>query len=208
MLTQIAISAMAAIFALPKLNYEMNDLEPVISQETIEFHYGKHLQAYVNTLNTLVKDTDYEKMTLEEIVMHAPAGPVFNNAGQVLNHALYFEQFRPVKAEGKSDKPQGRLAEAIDTAFGSFEEFQKKMATAATTLFGSGWAWLAQDNEGKLVIVQCPNAGNPVTSGLVPLLCFDVWEHAYYIDYRNRRPDHISALWQIIDWDVIASRMK
>ena len=151
MLTQIAISAMAALFALPKLNYEMNDLEPVISQETIEFHYGKHLQAYVNTLNTLVKDTEYEKMTLEEIVTHAPAGPVFNNAGQVLNHALYFEQFRPVKAEGKSDKPQGRLAEAIDTAFGSFEEFQKKMATAATTLFGSGWAWLAQDNEGKLV---------------------------------------------------------
>ena len=140
MLTQIAISAMAALFALPKLNYEMNDLEPVISQETIEFHYGKHLQAYVNTLNTLVKDTEYEKMTLEEIVTHAPAGPVFNNAGQVLNHALYFEQFRPVKAEGKSDKPQGRLAEAIDTAFGSFEEFQKKMATAATTLFGSGWA--------------------------------------------------------------------
>lgn len=208
MLTQIAISAMAALFALPKLNYEMNALEPVISQETVEYHYGKHLQAYVNTLNTLVKDTEYEKMSLEDIVTHAPAGPVFNNAGQVLNHALYFEQFRPVAAVGKSDKPQGCLAEAINTAFGSFEEFQKKMTTAATTLFGSGWAWLAQDKDGKLVILQCPNAGNPVTSGLVPLLCFDVWEHAYYIDYRNRRPDHISALWQIIDWDVVASRMK
>ncbi len=206
MFTQIAISAMTAIFMLPKLNYEPNALEPVISKETIEYHYGKHLQAYVNTLNTLVKGTEYEKMTLEDIVRRAPAGPVFNNAGQVLNHALYFEQFCPVKAEGNS--PSGRLAEAINASFGSFEEFKNKMTLAATGLFGAGWAFLAQDKDGKLVIMQCPNAGNPVTSDMVPLLCFDVWEHAYYVDYRNRRPDHISALWQIIDWDVVASRLK
>ena len=206
MFTQIAISAMTAVFMLPQLNYEPNALEPVISKETIEYHYGKHLQAYVNTLNTLVKGTEYETMTLEDIVRRAPAGPVFNNAGQVLNHALYFEQFCPVKAEGNS--PSGRLAEAFDASFVSFEEFKNKMTLAATGLFGAGWAWLAQDKDGKLVIVQCPNAGNPVTSDMVPLLCFDVWEHAYYVDYRNRRPDHISALWQIIDWDVVASRLK
>ncbi len=206
MFTQIAISAMTAVFMLPQLNYEPNALEPVISKETIEYHYGKHLQAYVNTLNTLVKGTEYETMTLEDIVRRAPAGPVFNNAGQVLNHALYFEQFCPVKAEGNS--PSGRLAEAINASFGSFEEFKNKMTLAATGLFGAGWAWLAQDKDGKLVIMQCPNAGNPVTSDMVPLLCFDVWEHAYYVDYRNRRPDHISALWQIIDWDVVASRLK
>ena len=206
MFTQIAISAMTAIFMLPKLNYEPNALEPVISKETIEYHYGKHLQAYVNTLNTLVKGTEYEKMTLEDIVRRAPAGPVFNNAGQVLNHALYFEQFCPVKAEGNSSS--GRLAEAINASFGSFEEFKNKMTLAATGLFGAGWAWLAQDKDGKLVIMQCPNAGNPVTSDMVPLLCFDVWEHAYYVDDRNRRPDHISALWQIIDWDVVSSRLK
>lgn len=208
MLTQIAISALSAAFVLPQLHYEQNALEPVISSETIEYHYGKHLQAYVNTLNTLVKDTDYGKMMLEDIVRTAPAGPVFNNAGQVLNHALYFEQFRPVAAIGKSSVPQGRLAEAINASFGSFDIFKEKMNTAAITLFGSGWAWLAQDEKGGLVIVQCPNAGNPVTSGLVPLLCFDVWEHAYYVDYRNRRADHVAALWQIIDWDVVASRMK
>lgn len=206
MFTQIAISAMTALFMLPQLNYEPDALEPVISKETIEYHYGKHFQAYVNTLNTLVKGTEYEKMTLEDIVCHAPAGPVFNNAGQVLNHALYFEQFCPVK--GNDNCPSGRLAEAINASFGSFEEFKKKMTLASTGLFGAGWAWLAQDKDGKLVIIQCPNAGNPVTSGMVPLLCFDVWEHAYYVDYRNRRPDHITALWQIIDWEVVASRMK
>ena len=173
----------------------------------IDYHYGKHLQAYVNTLNTLVKDTEYEKMNLEEIVRHAPAGPLFNNAGQVLNHTLYFEQFRPVGAEGPA-VPEGKLDKAIRTAFGSFDEFKEKMAAASTGLFGSGWAWLAQNEKGELVIVQCPNGGNPVTMGYVPLLGFDVWEHAYYVDYRNRRADHIAALWQIIDWKVVENRMK
>lgn len=198
---------MTAVFTLPELPYEASALEPVISRETIEYHHGKHLQAYVNTLNTLVKGTEYEKMNLEEIVCKAPAGPLFNNAGQVLNHTLYFEQFRPANS-GQDAVPQGRLAEAIDKAFGSFDEFKTKMAAASTGLFGSGWAWLAQNEKGELSIVQCPNGGNPVTMGLRPLLGVDVWEHAYYVDYRNRRADHVAALWQIVDWDVVASRMK
>lgn len=198
---------MTAVFTMPELPYEANALEPVISKETIDYHYGKHLQAYVNTLNSLVKGTEYEKMNLEEIVCKAPAGPLANNAGQVLNHTLYFEQFRPVSAE-KPSVPQGKLAEAVDKAFGSYDEFKTKMAAASTGLFGSGWAWLAQNESGELVIVQCPNGGNPVTMGLRPLLGIDVWEHAYYVDYRNRRADHVAALWQIIDWDVVASRMK
>lgn len=198
---------MTAVFTLPELPYEASALEPVISRETIEYHHGKHLQAYVNTLNTLVKGTEYEKMNLEEIVCKAPAGPLFNNAGQVLNHTLYFEQFRPANS-GQDAVPQGSLAEAIDKAFGSFDEFKTKMAAASTGLFGSGWAWLAQNEKGELSIVQCPNGGNPVTMGLRPLLGVDVWEHAYYVDYRNRRADHVAALWQIIDWDVVASRMK
>ena len=207
MLTQIIITSMTAVFSLPQLPYETNALEPVISKETIDYHYGKHLQAYVNTLNTLVKDTEYEKMNLEEIVRHAPAGPLFNNAGQVLNHTLYFEQFRPVGAGGPA-VPEGKVDKAIRTAFGSFDEFKEKMAAASTGLFGSGWAWLAQNEKGELVIVQCPNGGNPVTMGYVPLLGFDVWEHAYYVDYRNRRADHIAALWQIINWEVVENRMK
>lgn len=207
MLTQLVITTMTAVFTMPELPYEANALEPVISKETIDYHYGKHLQAYVNTLNSLVKGTEYEKMNLEEIVCKAPAGPLANNAGQVLNHTLYFEQFRPVSAE-KPSVPQGKLAEAVDKAFGSYDEFKTKMAAASTGLFGSGWAWLAQNESGELVIVQCPNGGNPVTMGLRPLLGIDVWEHAYYVDYRNRRADHVAALWQIIDWDVVASRMK
>ncbi|MCD8318754.1 MAG: superoxide dismutase [Paraprevotella sp.] len=207
MLTQLIITSMTAPFALPALPYESNALEPVISKETIEYHNGKHLQAYVNTLNTLVKGMVYEKLNLEEIVSKAPAGPLANNAGQVLNHTLYFEQFHPVEVE-KSKVPEAQFDEAIRKAFGSFDVFKEKMAAASTGLFGSGWAWLEQNRKGNLVIVQCPNAGNPVTEGLVPLLGFDVWEHAYYIDYRNRRPDHIAALWQIVDWDVVSSRMK
>ena len=207
MLTQLTITEMKAPFVLPELPYGTDALKPVLSRETLDYHHGKHLQAYVNTLNTLVEGTGYAGMNLEEIVRKAPAGPLFNNAGQVLNHTLYFEQFRPVEAGGAA-APTGKLDEAIRAAFGSFEDFQKKMAAASTGLFGSGWVWLAQNAQGGLEIVQCPNAGNPVTKGLVPLLGFDVWEHAYYVDYRNRRADHIAALWQIVDWEVVAARMK
>ena len=191
------------IFELPKLPYENGALDPVISEATINFHHGKHLLNYVNTLNTLVKGTEFEGKDIEHVVKHAPEGPMYNNAGQVLNHSLYFLQFNP---KPKSDKPAGKLAEAINRDFGSFENFKEKFNKASVTLFGSGWSWLSVNKEGKLVITKETNGGNPVRSGLKPLLGFDVWEHSYYLDYQNRRADHISALWSIIDWEVVEKR--
>ena len=179
-------------------------LEPVISQNTIDYHYGKHLQTYVNNLNALVPGTAFEGKNIEEIVATAPAGAIFNNAGQVLNHTLYFLQFTPAPTQ---KEPTGKLAEAINQNFGNFENFKDEMTNAGTTLFGSGWVWLAMNQDGKLVIIQEANGGNPITQGMKPLLGFDVWEHAYYLDYQNKRTDHINQLWNIIDWDVVASRM-
>ena len=190
-------------YELIQLPYEANALEPVISKETLGFHHGKHLQAYVNNLNGLIEGTKYEEMPLEEIVKTADGG-VFNNAGQILNHNLYFTQFRAPKA---NNKPTGVIAQWIDQQFGSFEAFKEEFTKKGATLFGSGWVWLSVDKEGKLVITQETNAGNPVQKGLRPLLTFDVWEHAYYIDYQNRRPDHLNALWQIINWDMVNERL-
>ena len=190
-------------YELIKLPYEANALEPVISKETLGFHHGKHLNAYVNNLNAAIEGTKYEEMPLEEIVKTADGG-VFNNAGQILNHNLYFTQFRALKAD---NKPTGVIAQWIDKQFGSFEAFKEEFVKKGVTLFGSGWVWLSADKDGKLVITQETNAGNPVQRGLRPLLTFDVWEHAYYIDYQNRRPDHLNALWQIIDWDVVNERL-
>ena len=191
-------------FDMPKLPYATNALEPVISQQTIEFHYGKHLQNYVNTLNKLIEGTEYASKPLEEIVKTAPAGGIFNNAGQLLNHTLYFLQF---KSPVENNKPTGKIAEAINRDFGSFEAFQKAFGDAAATLFGSGWAFLSVDQNGKLVITQEPNGANPVVHGYKPIFGLDVWEHAYYLDYQNRRADHIKAIWDIVDWDVVASRL-
>ena len=190
-------------YELIKLPYEANALEPVISKETLGFHHGKHLNAYVNNLNASIEGTKYEEMPLEEIVKTADGG-VFNNAGQILNHNLYFTQFRAPKAD---NKPTGVIAQWIDKQFGSFEAFKEEFTKKGATLFGSGWVWLSADKDGKLVITQETNASNPVQRGLRPLLTFDVWEHAYYIDYQNRRPDHLNALWQIIDWDVVNERL-
>jgi Fe-Mn family superoxide dismutase len=192
------------MFELIKLPYQANELEPMISEETIGFHHGKHLQTYVNNLNNAIVGTPYETMALEDIVRTAEGG-VFNNAGQILNHNLYFLQFRPARPD---NRPVGKIAQAIDAQFGSFEAFKEEFAKKGATLFGSGWVWLSADNDGKLVITQETNAGNPLQRGLKPLLTFDVWEHAYYIDYRNRRPDYMSALWQIINWDVVNERMQ
>ncbi len=189
-------------YELMPLPYATDALEPVISKETIGFHHGKHLQAYVNNLNAAIEGTAYAEMPLEEIVKTAEGG-VFNNAGQILNHNLYFAQFRAPKAD---NKPTGRIAEAINAQFGSFEAFKEEFTKKGAGLFGSGWVWLSADPEGKLVITQETNAGNPVRRGYKPLLTFDVWEHAYYLDYQNRRPDHLAALWQLIDWDVVNSR--
>jgi Fe-Mn family superoxide dismutase len=190
-------------YEMPKLPYADNALEPAIGQQTIQFHYGKHLQTYVNNLNNLVPGTEYEGKTVEQIVASAPDGGLFNNAGQVLNHTLYFTQFTP---DQKSAEPTGKLAEAVKRDFGSFAEFKKKFNDASVTLFGAGWSWLAADKDGKLHITKEANGGNPIRAGLTPLLGFDVWEHAYYLDYQNRRADHIEALWGIIDWEVVGKR--
>ena len=190
-------------FELINLPYESNALEPVISKETLGFHHGKHLQGYVNNLNAAIEGTDFENMTLEEIVKKSEGG-VRNNAGQTLNHNLYFTQFRAPKAD---NKPVGIIAELIEKQFGSFEAFKEEFAKKGATLFGSGWVWLSINPDGKLIITQETNAGNPVQSGLRPLLTFDVWEHAYYLDYQNRRPDHLAALWQIVNWDVVNERL-
>ena len=189
-------------FKLMALPYAPEALEPVISRETIAFHYGKHLAGYVNNLNALLPGTEWEGLPLEEIVKHADGG-VLNNAGQILNHNLYFGQFAAPKAD---NKPTGQLAEAITRGFGSFEAFKEEFQKKGATLFGSGWVWLSSDTDGKLVITQEANAANPVQKDLKPLLTFDVWEHAYYLDCQNRRPDHLAALWQIIDWTVIENR--
>ena len=190
-------------YQLIQLPYEANALEPVISKETIGFHHGKHLQAYVNNLNAAIEGTKYEDMPLEEIVKTAEGG-VFNNAGQILNHNMYFLQFRAPKAD---NKPTGVIAQWIDQQFGSFEAFKEEFAKKGAGLFGSGWVWLSADKDGKLVITQETNASNPVQRGLKPLLTFDVWEHAYYIDYQNRRPDYLKALWDIVNWDVVNERL-
>ena len=194
------------LFTLISLPYAPNALEPVISQETIEYHHGKHLQNYVDNLNKLVVGTEFESMPLEEIVAKSQGG-IFNNAGQILNHNLYFLQFKPYTIDQSSIiNDQLPIIKAIVRDFGSFEAFKAELEQKGTTLFGSGWVWLAADKDGKLVITQEPNAGNPVTKGLKPLLTMDVWEHAYYIDYRNRRAAHLQSLWQIINWDEINRR--
>ena len=191
-------------FELMALPYADNALEPVISKETIGFHHGKHLLAYVNNLNGLLEGSSLAELPLEEIVKKAEGG-ILNNAGQILNHELYFGQFTAPK---ENNKPIGRLADAIVRDFGSFEAFKEEFQKKGATLFGSGWVWLSADADSKLVITQETNAANPVQRGLKPLLTFDVWEHAYYLDYQNRRPDHLAALWQIVNWEVIEKRYR
>ena len=188
-------------FELPALPYETGALEPVIGKQTVELHHGKHFQAYITNLNNLVPGTEFENLELVEIVKKSD-GPIFNNAGQALNHELYFSSFSP----NGGGEPTGKLGDAIKAQYGDFENFKKEFNAAAVSVFGSGWAWLASDAEGKLHITKEANGSNPVVKGLNPLLGFDVWEHAYYLDYQNRRPDHVSALWNIIDWNVVGAR--
>ena len=201
-------------FELMALPYAPEALEPVISKETIAFHHGKHLAAYVNNLNGLASPPNPspkgegslgELEMLKELVLHSE-GAVFNNAGQILNHKMYFMQFKP--AGEAAQEPEGALAAQIEKQWGSVEAFKEEFQKKGATLFGSGWVWLSADKDGKLVITQETNAANPIQKGLKPLLTFDVWEHAYYLDYQNRRPDHLAALWQIVDWEVIEKRYE
>ncbi|MCD7977362.1 MAG: superoxide dismutase [Tannerellaceae bacterium] len=188
-------------FELMQLPYDTGALAPVIGQQTVELHHGKHLKAYVDKLNELIPGTKFENADLETIVKESD-GAIFNNAGQILNHNLYFTQFSP----NGGGEPVGPLAEAINATWGSFEAFKKEFVDSGVSLFGSGWVWLAKDNTGKLSITKEANGSNPVVKGLTPLLGFDVWEHAYYLDYQNKRVDHLNELWKIIDWDVVSKR--
>ena len=184
---------------LPTLPYAMNALEPTISQETLEYHYGKHHQTYVTNLNNLVPGTEFENASLEDIVMKSSGG-VFNNAAQVWNHTFYWNCLSP----NGGGAPSGDLAAAIDKAFGSFDDFKKAFSTSAATNFGSGWTWLVKNSDGGVEIVNTSNAANPMTDGKTPLLTVDVWEHAYYIDYRNARPKYLEEIWNLINWDFVA----
>ena len=190
------------MFTLIDLPY--SDLAPVISAGTLSFHHGKHLRGYVDTLNKLIAGTEFENAALEDIIRKAPAGLIFNNAGQILNHELYFRQFRP----GGAALADGALKVQIEKQWGSLDAFQAEFVQKGATLFGSGWVWLAAAADGTLQILQCPGADNPVAHGLRPVLTFDVWEHAYYLDWQNRRPDHLKALWGIVDWKVVGERFE
>ena len=190
-------------FQLPQLPFDKKALEPFISANTLEFHYGQHHQTYVDNLNKLVVGSAFENATLEEIVLKADGG-IFNNAAQIWNHTFYWNCLKP----NAGGVPSGIVADAINKSFGSFEEFKQKFSTASVTLFGSGWAWLVKDQQGNLQIIQESNAGNPLKKGLKPLLTCDVWEHAYYLDKQNRRAAYVEDFWKIINWDFVAENLK
>ena len=198
------------MFTLIDLPYPIDALEPVISARTLEFHHGKHLKGYVDNLNKLIAGTEFESMSLEDIVRHS-TGPIFNNAGQILNHNLYFTQFRPatvISSEGEAEVEKSPLGTQIIKQWGSLDAFKAEFVQKGTIFFGSGWVWLQADTSGELTIGQYSGADNPIAHGLRPLLTFDVWEHAYYLDYQNRRPVHLEALWGIVDWGVVEKRFE
>ena len=188
-------------FEIQALPFAMDALEPFISRRTLEFHYGKHHMAYVNNLNKLIQGTAFENASLEDIIKKADGG-IFNNGAQVWNHTFYWDCLGP----SSGGKAEGKLLEAIQKYFISFEMFIEKFTEAALTLFGSGWVWLVKDNQGKLEIVKESNAGNPIRNGMTPILTCDVWEHAYYLDAQNRRGDYIASFWNIVDWVKVALR--
>lgn len=188
-------------YVQPDLPYDEAALEPTISAKTVHFHYGVHEKAYIDNLNKLIEGTPFADEDLEEIIRTAD-GAILNNAAQAWNHIFYFFSLNP---DGGGE-PDGELRKAIDRDFGSFEKFKEDFVDAGVRLFGSGWVWLSKDQDGHLLITQEPNAGNPMRHGLTPILCFDVWEHAYYLDYQNRRADALRALWQLVDWDMVCTR--
>ena len=189
---------------LPPLPYAKNALEPVISRETLDYHYGKHHAGYVKKLNAALADSEHKNMSIEDIILHLPKGNIFNNAAQVWNHTFYWNCMSP---DG-GGKPRGELAKAIDKSFGSLAKFQKEFAMQAAAQFGSGWAWLVKRANGELTIVTTSNADNPMRQGDTPLLTCDVWEHAYYIDYRHDRPSYLEAFWKLVDWEFVSSNYQ
>ena len=190
-------------FTLPTLPYALDALAPHISKETLEYHYGKHHAAYVNNLNKLIDGTEFEQLMLEEIIKKSSGG-IFNNAAQVWNHTCYWHCLTP----NGGGEPQGKLADLINQYFGSFAAFKEKFTQTALTTFGSGWAWLVQDEHGALSITSTSNAATPMTNNLTALLTCDVWEHAYYIDYRNLRPDYVNAFWALVNWEFVSKNLR
>ena len=188
---------------LPELSYAKDALQPHISKETLEFHYGKHHNAYVTNLNNLIPGTEFEDMPLEDIIKKAPTGGIFNNAAQVWNHSFYWNCLSP----NGGGKPEGKLFDAIEKSFESFDEFKDKFTKSAVTNFGSGWTWLVQNNDGSLELLNTSNAGTVITSGKTALLTCDVWEHAYYVDYRNARPQYVDAFWNLVNWDFVEGNL-
>jgi len=189
-------------FELPALPYEKNALAPHISEETLEYHYGKHHNTYVVNLNNLIAGTDFENMSLESIIQKSDGG-IFNNAAQVWNHTFYWNCLSP----NGGGEPTGAIADAINSTFGSFDKFKEEFTAACVTNFGSGWTWLVKNSSGAIEIVKTSNAGCPLTDGVTPLMTCDVWEHAYYIDYRNARPAYVGAFWNLINWDFVNSNL-
>jgi Fe-Mn family superoxide dismutase len=203
MLQNNNIGEITMTHVLPKLPYALDALQPHISPETLEYHYGKHHQAYVNNLNNLIQKTEFENASLEEIIIKS-SGAIFNNAAQVWNHTFYWHCLTP----NSSQEPSGKLADALTKTFGSFDEFKKKFSQTAITTFGSGWGWLVKNAQGALEIVSTSNAGTPMAQKQQALLTCDVWEHAYYIDYRNARPTYVEKFWEIVNWDFVAENFK
>ena len=191
-------------FHLPELGYQLTDLAPMMSQQTLSYHYGKHFQTYIDNLNRLVDGSEYEGRALEDIGRKAPEGPIANNAGQVLNHQLFFEQFHPEK---NAKMPTGELLFLIEQSFGSVYAMSEQMDNAAKTLFGSGWIWLAMDDDGKMQVLSLSNGDNPLRHGLKPILTIDLWEHAYYLDYQNRKAEYLKNFWLLVNWRVISKRI-
>lgn len=191
-------------FRLPELGYQLTDLAPMMSQQTLSCHYGKHFQTYIDNLNRMVNGSHFEGLNIEDVVRKAPEGPMANNAGQVLNHQLFFEQFLPAK---NSKMPSGDLLFLIEQSFGSFGKMREAMDNAAKQLFGSGWVWLTTNAEGKMQVLSLPNGDNPLRHGLKPLLTIDLWEHAYYLDYQNRKDKYLENFWLLVNWHVVSKRL-
>lgn len=191
-------------FRLPELGYQLTDLAPMMSQQTLSCHYGKHFQTYIDNLNRMVNGSHFEGLNIEDVVRKAPEGPMANNAGQVLNHQLFFEQFLPAK---NAKMPSGDLLFLIEQSFGSFGKMREAMDNAAKQLFGSGWVWLTINAEGKIQVLSLPNGDNPLRHGLKPLLTIDLWEHAYYLDYQNRKDKYLENFWLLVNWHVVSKRL-
>lgn len=191
-------------FRLPDLGYQLTDLAPMMSLKTLSYHYGKHFQSYIDNLNQMVNNSHFEGLSLEDIVRKAPDGPVANNAGQVLNHQLFFEQFLPTK---DAKMPSGELLFLIEQSFGSFDAMRTIVHDEVKQFFGSGWTWLAMNNDGKMKILSLPNGDNPLRYGWKPILAIDLWEHAYYLDYQNRRMEYLDNFWLIVNWHIVSKRI-